>query len=578
MKTLLMVLIHFTFMVVPFKSSFGMDISLDFSNDVINSKIKNYRITYSVVTNKCNKNMPYEDTYKLSDKSIKLNSNILCLRKKNESLITMQKRITLYALSGLFSTHDQKYFQDLSNWSSRKKSLAPAKGRQPKTVYKNKNTLHDRGIEKNELSNIKRYYSYNFSFYFTDSEYPCRRPSLTIFFNTQFNELKKCSDSNIYYNLSSNQNSIYKFDLNKVYQVHYFFASEGEAMMSKWGHAMIRLVICAPHRVKVDKKCMEDVSHHLVVNYRANVNDLKINNIKGIFGSYKSQIFYTTIKESINEYNKNELRDLISLPLKISKQEIKLLVNRLNEEYWSYAGSYKFFSRNCATEVADILKLIDYKNLHTFNSSSPLGLYEELIDKELVDTSFLSKESSAQTGHLYVSRSKSLKNALTNISNALEKSITRSEWIEETSATERKRIFNILKTSFKNKASAFYKIQASFAILENYALSEFTKDLNEYIAQLSNQDVLDIENQEARSLIFDIRKNIIKKLKYKGPWQDLNKNSYGAITIQDIRNIKRKQKKHHKYSVSINYLKIINPRLQEENNNIINNINYFYKY
>jgi hypothetical protein len=76
----------------------------------------------------------------------------------------------------------------------------------------------------------------------------------------------------------------------RIYQIHYLFAGKGKEMMSRWGHAMFRLVICAPGK-PVGPSCLQDFSHHVVVSYRANVEDMTMSYKKGMDGSYASQLF-----------------------------------------------------------------------------------------------------------------------------------------------------------------------------------------------------------------------------------------------------------------------------------------------
>jgi hypothetical protein len=186
--------------------------------------------------------------------------------------------------------------------------------------------------------------------------------------------------------------------------------------MSKWGHAMFRLIICAPDR-EVGPNCLNDISEHVVVSYRANVEDININYLKGLRGTYSSQLYLMNFNDVLNEYNKGEMRDIISLPLNLSEEQINQFTNRVLENYWSYSGRYYFLTNNCATEALELLK-IAFPEGHPLLSAKvlhPLALYKFLDHLELIDTTLLDNEAFAiKSGYLFKGMSAKIQSSLAN--------------------------------------------------------------------------------------------------------------------------------------------------------------------
>ncbi len=271
-----------------------------------------------------------------------------------------------------------------------------------------KNTLRDRSPDPYEFSSPRETLAVNFEYFLLDPEFRCRRPALNQFFESHFDwvpfEAGHCStEQRVFLSQSGEARDL---DPSRVYQVHYLFAARGEKMMSRWGHAMYRLVVCAPEREQVGPDCLKDLHHHLVLSYRANVADLVIDYWGGLFGKYPSQLFVYTLSEIIEEYTKGELRELRSLPIRLNSDEVRAFVQQSREQYWAYLGRYYFFSNNCATEACDLLQATQSQEseIQRIRSISPLGLYDELIRRGAVDTTVLEPRSAAiEQGFVFAS-------------------------------------------------------------------------------------------------------------------------------------------------------------------------------
>ncbi|HAQ88485.1 MAG TPA: hypothetical protein DCR78_18895, partial [Pseudomonas sp.] len=146
--------------------------------------------------------------------------------------------------------------------------------------------------------------------------------------------------------------------------------------VSRWGHSMLRLVICAPGRPR-GPDCRLDLDHHLVLSFRAFVGDVQLSSWNGLTGVYPSRLFVLPLGQVIDEYTKVELRSLASIPLKLQREEIENLVIRSAEMHWSYDGDYYFLSNNCAVETLKLLRSGTARpELAALDSILPSGLLE----------------------------------------------------------------------------------------------------------------------------------------------------------------------------------------------------------
>ncbi|WP_413942918.1 DUF4105 domain-containing protein [Bdellovibrio sp. HCB-162] len=245
-----------------------------------------------------------------------------------------------------------------------------------------------------ELTDHEEFFAVNMEYFLLDPEYACRRPTLARLYKSQFQHDPfpgvKCDAPLTYVvpNYKENENPVKKIDLSRVYQVHYFLADEGEDMSSGWGHSMFRLVICSPERKVVGPECMKDVNEHIILSYRAFVNGIQINTLKGLNGSYPSRLFFVPLSQVIDEYNKTEMRDIKSIPLNLTRTEIAQFVTRAIETHWSYDGKYYFVSNNCATESLNLLKSSVWRpGLIYASIKTPMGLEKELVNRKMANNS-----------------------------------------------------------------------------------------------------------------------------------------------------------------------------------------------
>jgi hypothetical protein len=180
-----------------------------------------------------------------------------------------------------------------------------------------------------------------------------------------------------------------KLDPARVYAVDFLLAEGNNNWVSRFGHSMLRLVICAPGRPR-GPACRLDLDQHLVLSYRAFVGDVQLSSWTGLTGGYPSRLFVLPLSQVIDEYTKVELRSVASVPLKLSPSEQDAFVRHALEMHWSYDGEYFFLSNNCAVESLKLLRSGSAKTqLDDLDSIMPNGLLEVLSARGLADTSVL---------------------------------------------------------------------------------------------------------------------------------------------------------------------------------------------
>lgn len=291
-----------------------------------------------------------------------------------------------------FSLSDDAEFLDLAGWPLLIGESA---------LRDDQNARVDRSPDQYELTNPQEFMAVNMEYFLLDSNYACRRPRLNAWFTKHFGwhpaNQTTCSKDYVYLfaNDTPGVSPLEHLDSERIYEVDYLFAAANQNLMSRWGHSMLRLVICAPDRPK-GPDCRLDLEYHRVLSYRAFVSDLQISSFKGLTGDYPSRLFILPLNQVVDEYTKLEWRPLESVPLKLSRSEILSLVDQAVELHWSYDGNYYFITNNCAVETLKLLRSGTTRtDLQTLETITPSGLLKLLEIRGLADTSVLKDRKEA---------------------------------------------------------------------------------------------------------------------------------------------------------------------------------------
>ncbi|MGN8346528.1 DUF4105 domain-containing protein [Pseudomonas sp. SMV71] len=258
---------------------------------------------------------------------------------------------------------------------------------------------HNRQVARSpdlyETSSPKEFVAVNMEYFLLDPSYACRRPALYRYYQEHFGwapaAKETCAQSFAFLNAGNDfaRTPLGKVDPERVYAIDYLLAEANQNWVSRWGHSMLRLVICAPGRPR-GPDCRLDLDQHLVLSYRAFVGDVQLSSWDGLVGKYPSRLFVLPLAQVIDEYTKTELRSLASVPLNLSRAEIEETVEHAAEMHWSYDGNYYFLSNNCAVESLKLLRSgSNNAQLKGLDSIMPNGLLEVLKGRGLADTSVL---------------------------------------------------------------------------------------------------------------------------------------------------------------------------------------------
>ena len=245
-----------------------------------------------------------------------------------------------------------------------------------------------------ELISPAEFVAVNAEYFLLDPSYACRRPALYAFFSTHFEWSPfetRCADAYPYLNAGAEkqQSLLGWLDPERVYAVHYLLAEPDRALASRWGHSMLRLVVCAPGRPR-GPDCLLDLEQDLVLSFRAYVDDVQLSHWDGLVGEYPSRLFMLPLAQVVDEYTKLELRSLRSVPLRLSRSEIEGVVQQAAQLHWGYDGRYFFIGNNCAVETLKLLRTgSNSERLIDLDSQTPVGLLQVLEARGLADPSVL---------------------------------------------------------------------------------------------------------------------------------------------------------------------------------------------
>jgi hypothetical protein len=272
-------------------------------------------------------------------------------------------------------------------------------GDAPLRPWRTRNAFTDRSPDLYELDGPAEYLAVNLEHFLLDPDYACRRPAL-------FRHLAEavqgtpahpaCPATVPFLDAGADATSpLLALDPARVYAVDYLLAEGNDRPMSRWGHAMLRLVVCAPGHAP-GPACRLDVDQHLVLSFRAFVDDVQVSSWRGLAGDYPSRLFVLPLAQVVDEYTRVELRGLRSIPLALQPPEIVSLLQRAAQLHWSYDGRYRFIGNNCAVETARLLqegvpRLADASLMRV----TPNGLLRRLVRTGVADPGVLADRDAA---------------------------------------------------------------------------------------------------------------------------------------------------------------------------------------
>ena len=259
-----------------------------------------------------------------------------------------------------------------------------------------RNALRDRSPDSYELASPAEFVAVNLEHFLLDPAYACARPTLDRHLRARLgappaHPQGACPRELPFVAAGGGEAMLQGLALDpaRVVSVEYLFAEPSAQPMSRWGHAMLRLVVCAPGRAP-GPDCRLDLDHHLVLSFRAFVDDLQLSNWRGLTGSYPARLFVLPLRQVVDEYTRVELRGLQSIPLRLQPAEIASLLERAAQVHWTYDGRYRFVDNNCAVETWKLLNDgVERLDGARLRSITPSGLLRRLRRAGIADASVL---------------------------------------------------------------------------------------------------------------------------------------------------------------------------------------------
>lgn len=414
--------------------------------------------------------------------------------------------------------------------------------------FRSKNKEAMRSADSYELKNSAEAFAVNMEYFTMDPEYACRKPAMFDYFKQTFKAdpfpNRNCVLNNTV--MMSTASGFYpmKLDANRIYRIDYLMASSGSDISSGFGHSMFRIIVCAPEHfdpitnknvpaTPYGPKCLEDKLFHLVVSYRANIEDATLNYMKGVFGGYPSMLFILSFGDVLDEYNRDELRDVVSYPLNLSTKEKESFINMVLEEHWNYRGSYKFITNNCAVESLDLLKgALERVDLQEISSLTPNGVLKKLNELKLLSAKDGSVENfKAHTEQLMVALNKAYNYKLGGnakkdkemLVNFVEKTSTDERFSHFQKFTEEKFESPDLHTEMSLLKESLIKA-SSFSVMEQQILrtkaAEFRKKAAELFMHTDDPRIKKLTDEGSRVL--------------KQNMADLSSSGYGVPLAQEM--------------------------------------------
>ncbi len=249
------------------------------------------------------------------------------------------------------------------------------------------NFFENRSVDPYEFKNSAEAFATHMEFFLLDPEFKCRKPALYRYFSERLAHVPfanaTCSKFAKQFYLSPTMTDFrpqMRAPKGLLYQIHYFMAGPGEGVVSRFGHAMLRLVYCSPERTVASEDCLFDVEHHIVISPAAGITDFDYSTYDGMSGKYPTFLFASGLSSRMIDYNKIEEREIFSIPLKLNDRQLKSLETTILEAHWNYKNKYYFLSNNCAVEVLNLLKrsLPENYALQTVMEIKPTNLLESL--------------------------------------------------------------------------------------------------------------------------------------------------------------------------------------------------------
>ncbi len=324
-------------------------------------------------------------------------------------------KVLLQSVAEQYNNPSQQILQNHLSQTTDKRLLANRAFTQAQQSLSVSNTISQNG------------YALALSHYLTDRTYACHSPLYAQYFAARYQRqlsYENCANKLPINVITESGERILWLNPERISQVHLLFAGEDDNLMSQFGHISLRLVVCPENDFSQDA-CDQNLYEHLVLGFRAHVDDITISTMKGLLGDYRAYLYANNFMDIYKEYTIEEFRDIYSLPLKLSPQQREDMLRGLAEIHWRFAGDYKFLTKNCSTLLQSALIALwpDYAtNTELQGFWRPDSFFSEMRDSELTEYQQLEDLKLAEeNGFFFASNEPIYKKALAVVSEAMQR-------------------------------------------------------------------------------------------------------------------------------------------------------------
>jgi hypothetical protein len=317
----------------------------------------------------------------------------------------------------------------------------------------------------------------------TDENFNCRFPGYAQYFSSRFEVEghKSCSEAVPFRTVAGDKQEVVWINPNNVSEVHLVLAGKGKTFASRFGHIGLRLIVCPEGGPKNSESCDLNVQQHLVLSYRAHIDDFQISNLKGLMGSYDAYLFAHDFIDTYRQYAIGEFREIKSAPLNVSAAERVSLIRAMSQVHWGFSGQYKFFTNNCANLMQRALStLIPRFKVGDLAEEfwRPDRYFAGIMATDFVNSELLDNLSTAEEGGYYFPSTRPIyEEAFQNLSK-LEENFPYASIDEYLKTHPRRKALQLTRSeSYKDALIADPRLLESQVLLDGLSLLETERRL-----------------------------------------------------------------------------------------------------
>lgn len=341
-------------------------------------------------------------------------------------------------------------------------------------------------------ASLRDAYAASLADYLLEPAQRCRKPLFDRYLRTRYGAppaAPPCPAEAPFHVLSRQGDAVWqRLDPARVRAIHLVFAGKNRALASRFGHVALRLVVC-PSAASSDEACDLNLDEHLMLGYRAHVDELALSLPKALGGGYRVHLFANRFLDVYQEYAIDEFRSLHSLPLTLSTPRREAMVRELAELHFRPAGAYRYVTRNCATLLQDALRVLwpefpGAPDAHGY-WLRPDSFFAAITRTPGVDTRALSDPAQAERiGHLFPSTRPYYERAATVVAAAMTAPgfATLEEFLLQ--APPARHAARKADAAYRARLAGDPRLREAQLLLEEYAMLRSERELHAALAAL----------------------------------------------------------------------------------------------